>query len=178
MGPFLDDTDGVTPETGLTVSVKLAKAGGTKVARSSATAITHDSDGDYAVELNATDTDTLGRLRAYGYATGAMIVWEDFTILHANVYDVLFGSVAPSTHTAAAVWDEARTGHTTAGTFGFFLDAAISGVSTGGVSAEDIATAVLDAAAETPIEANIVSVSGQDVDYEPGGQVKLAIWQV
>lgn len=33
---------------------------------------------------------------------------------------------------ADAVWDEARSGHTTAGTFGFYLDAAISGVSGGG----------------------------------------------
>lgn len=33
---------------------------------------------------------------------------------------------------ADAVWDEARSGHTTAATFGFYLDAAISGVSGGG----------------------------------------------
>lgn len=35
---------------------------------------------------------------------------------------------------ADAVWDEARAGHTTAGTFGFYLDSAISGVSGGGGS--------------------------------------------
>jgi hypothetical protein len=33
---------------------------------------------------------------------------------------------------ADAVWDESRTGHTTSGTFGFYLDAAISGISGGG----------------------------------------------
>lgn len=47
---------------------------------------------------------------------------------------------------SAAVWDEAQAGHTGAGTFGAFLDAAVSGVSTGGVSAADIADAVLDEA--------------------------------
>jgi hypothetical protein len=47
---------------------------------------------------------------------------------------------------ADAVWDEARTGHTTAGTFGNYLDASISGVSTGGVSASAIADAVWDEA--------------------------------
>ena len=47
---------------------------------------------------------------------------------------------------ADAVWDEAQSGHTTAGTFGSYLDAAISGVSTGGVSAADIADAVWDEA--------------------------------
>lgn len=43
---------------------------------------------------------------------------------------------------ADAVWDEARAGHTTAGTFGAYLDASVSGVSSGGVSAGDIALAV------------------------------------
>lgn len=47
---------------------------------------------------------------------------------------------------ADAVWDEAQSGHTTAGTFGLYLDSAISGVSTGGVSAGAIADAVWDEA--------------------------------
>ena len=47
---------------------------------------------------------------------------------------------------ADAVWDEARAGHTTSGTFGYYLDSAISGVSTGGVSVSDIADAVWDEA--------------------------------
>jgi hypothetical protein len=46
------------------------------------------------------------------------------------------GSLTTSPPTAGAiadaVWDEARTGHTTSGTFGFYLDAAISGISGGG----------------------------------------------
>jgi len=52
-------------------------------------------------------------------------------------------STGPSAATIAdAVWDEAQSGHTTPGTFGSYVDASISGVSTGGVSAGDIATAV------------------------------------
>lgn len=67
----------------------------------------------------------------------------------ASVVGNVGGSVAsvtnPVTISAAsvdAVWDEVQSGHTTPGTFGKFLDAAVSGVSTGGVSAADIATAV------------------------------------
>lgn len=45
---------------------------------------------------------------------------------------------------ADAVWDEAQSGHESAGTFGAYLDSAVSGVSTGGVSAADIADAVWD----------------------------------
>jgi antitoxin component HigA of HigAB toxin-antitoxin module len=56
------------------------------------------------------------------------------------------GYTAPltATSTANAVWNEVQSGHTTAGTFGKFLDAAVSGVSTGGVSAGAIAAAVWD----------------------------------
>jgi hypothetical protein len=45
-----------------------------------------------------------------------------------------------------AIWDEAQSGHATAGTFGVYLDSAVSGVSTGGVSAAEIADAVWDEA--------------------------------
>lgn len=41
-----------------------------------------------------------------------------------------------------AIWDEPKSGHVTAGTYGAYLDASVSGVSTGGVSATDIAAQV------------------------------------
>jgi hypothetical protein len=41
-----------------------------------------------------------------------------------------------------AIWDELQAGHTVPDSFGEYLDAAVSGVSTGGVSAGDIADAV------------------------------------
>lgn len=53
---------------------------------------------------------------------------------------------------ADGVWDEARAGHTTAGTFGFYLDAAISGISGGsGATAQQVweyATRTLTGAVE------------------------------
>lgn len=57
------------------------------------------------------------------------------------------GSLTTSPPTAAAiadaVWDESRLGHTTDGTFGFYLDAAISGVSGGGgLDAAGVRTAI------------------------------------
>ena len=45
-------------------------------------------------------------------------------------------SIPTATAIADAVWDEARTGHATSGTFGFYLDAAISGISSGGGSGD------------------------------------------
>jgi len=52
---------------------------------------------------------------------------------------------------ADGVWDEARAGHTTAGTFGFYLDAAISsaGGGSGGLTATETAAAVWNALAAT-----------------------------
>jgi hypothetical protein len=43
------------------------------------------------------------------------------------------------------IWDELQSGHAIAGSFGRYLDSAISGVSTGGLSVGDIAHAVWDA---------------------------------
>lgn len=61
-------------------------------------------------------------------------------------YDTDIAALPTAAENADAVWDEAQSGHTTAGTFGKYLDAAVSGVSTGGVSAADIADAVWDEA--------------------------------
>lgn len=58
-------------------------------------------------------------------------------------------ATAPPTAAAIAdaVWDEAQSGHTTAGTFGLYLDAAISGVSGGGGSCDPADVAAASAAA-------------------------------
>lgn len=63
-----------------------------------------------------------------------------------EIADNAGGSALTAEGIADAVWDEAQSGHTTAGTFGKYLDSAVSGVSSGGVSAADIADAVLDEA--------------------------------
>jgi hypothetical protein len=59
----------------------------------------------------------------------ASAVWS------ASSRTITGGSLTTSPPTASAiadaVWDELRTGHTTSGTFGFYLDAAISGISGG-----------------------------------------------
>jgi len=88
MGPAVDKTDGVTAETALTPTVYLSKNGAGQGARSSATAITHDARGYYLVAIDATDTDTPGRLRAlFSDDATHLPVWEDYTVLPAQVYD-------------------------------------------------------------------------------------------
>lgn len=63
--------------------------------------------------------------------------------------------------TAASVWGVARSGNQTSGTFGQFIDAAISGVSTGGVSAAAIAAEVWSTTTRTlTAGTNIVLAKG------------------
>lgn len=90
VGPFLDKTDGVTAETGLagSMTVYLSKDGGAFAARNSGTAITHDRDGFYAVELNATDTNTTGRLLLeVTDAATHLPVWHEFEVVAGQVFD-------------------------------------------------------------------------------------------
>lgn len=93
VGAFVDKADGVTAKTAVTTTVKLSKNGGTLAARNSATAIAHDADGYYNVELNATDTNTLGRLKLeMSDATSYLPVWENFMVLAAGYYDEKYGA--------------------------------------------------------------------------------------
>ena len=95
IGPFLDATDGGTPETVLTISqadVLLSKEGGALTQKNDATACTHDANGWYGCPLNATDTATLGSLQLSVTEAGACPVWHEYSVLPANVYDSLFST--------------------------------------------------------------------------------------
>ncbi|RLC88048.1 MAG: hypothetical protein DRJ03_04060 [Chloroflexi bacterium] len=95
IGPFLDDTDGKTAETGLTIAqadVRLSKNGGDIAQKNDSTSCTHDELGIYDCPLNATDTDTLGRLQLYVHKSGALPVWHEYMVIPANVYDSLFST--------------------------------------------------------------------------------------
>lgn len=97
IGPFVDEDDGKTAETGLTISqadVRLSKNGGNMAQKNEASACTHDELGDYDCPIDATDTNTLGRLRLHVHESGALPVWRNFMIVPANVWDSFFGADA------------------------------------------------------------------------------------
>lgn len=133
LGPFVDSTDGVTAETGLTISqsdVRLSKNAGTYAQKNDTGSCTHMENGNYSCALNTTDTNTLGRLRVSVAESGALPVWVDFLVLPANVYDSLLSTDKLQVHAveidngliADAVWDEALSGHLTAGSTGEALN--------------------------------------------------------
>lgn len=95
IGPFVDSTDGNTPETALTLTqpdIRLKKNGGAWAQKAAAQTLSHEENGWYEVTLDATDTDTLGALKLAVHESGALPVWMDFQVVPANVWDSLFGA--------------------------------------------------------------------------------------
>lgn len=92
IGPFLDSTDGVTAETALSLTqpdIRLKKNAANWAQKAAAQSLSHEENGFYEVTLDATDTNTLGHLRLAVFKAGACPVWEDFTVVPANIYDSL-----------------------------------------------------------------------------------------
>jgi hypothetical protein len=92
VGPFLDETDKSTEETGLTIGqtdVRISKNGGNFVAKSGADGLTHDEFGYYDCLLLAADVNTPGTFTVAIGATGAVPVRDDYIVLAQKVYDSL-----------------------------------------------------------------------------------------
>lgn len=151
-GPFLDETDGKSAETGLTISatdMRLSKDGGNFAAKNSGGG-THDEDGWYSATLDSTDTNTIGELILQVTESGALPVWMRWYVVEQDIYDKLFasgGTFNDITAAAAAdaVWDEAKSGHTASGSFGEEVqDHALSSEITSPPTAGAIADAVWD----------------------------------
>lgn len=91
LGPFVDETDGKTAETALTLSqadVLLWKEGGTTLAqKNESTTCTHRSNGLYTCPVNTTDTGTLGTLIVSVHESGALPIRHDYLVVPANIYN-------------------------------------------------------------------------------------------
>jgi hypothetical protein len=145
-GPFVDKTNGVDLEVGAgiitsidhaTTGIFLSKNGGAGAIRHQAvTASTLDAYGMFLVTLDTTDTNTIGRLRVMmAEAATFLPVYDDFVVLDEAVYDVLFGTTAPSTLAAGALMGLADDAITAAK------------IDTGAIVAATFAAGAIDAAA-------------------------------
>ena len=107
LGPFVDETDGKSAETGLTLDVEVSKNGQALANKNDSTTPTHDAagsvDGYYNCELDATDTNTVGQLMVVAHASGALPVWQYCQIVEEVVYDALFASGATGAFTGVSV---------------------------------------------------------------------------
>ncbi len=96
IGPFVDGTDGATPEEALSPSVQLSKNGQTAATKNDVTTPTHDNAGYYNCEFDATDTGTVGQLVAFiEGSTGTFLqVRHEFQIMDTAAFDALFADGA------------------------------------------------------------------------------------
>lgn len=97
LGPFLDDTDGKTAETGLTIAntdIQIWKTGATTEANKNSGGATHIAAGRYYAVLDATDSNTIGPLEINVHVSGALPIKLRCCVLDEAVYDALFGTAA------------------------------------------------------------------------------------
>lgn len=95
LGPFVDATDGVTVEPGLTIAntdIRIGVAGGNIVAKTSGGA-TYDESGMYATTFDATDTAAVGNFQIQVLMSGAAPVFHECVVLGAQEYDRKYGTV-------------------------------------------------------------------------------------
>jgi hypothetical protein len=166
LGPFLDDTDGKTAETALTIAntdIKVWKSGATSEASKNSGGATHIAAGRYYCVLDATDTDTVGPGELNVSVAGALPVKVKFCVLAANVYDVVFGTTALSTHTAAQVWSS---GTRTLTALGFAL-------ASGDLGTDCIGSAQLATSGVQEIRDAITGFSGS-LSVNASGMIRVA----
>ncbi|MHB9878297.1 hypothetical protein ACSMXM_01330 [Pacificimonas sp. ICDLI1SI03] len=98
LGPFYDETDALTPETGLTIDatdIRVWKTGASVLTAKNSGGATHVESGLYVAVLDATDTATPGSLSIHVNATGALPVRVDCLVLPASVYDAMVAGSSP-----------------------------------------------------------------------------------
>lgn len=138
IGPFLDDTDGKTAETALTINradVHISKNAGTFAQKDNVTACTHRGKGHYSCPLASTDLSDLGHLRLAVQVVGALAIYEDFQVLPADVYDSMYlGTDNLTVDLTASTLSEIQVG-------------------------DALADSILAAATADPISANLVEIS-------------------
>src|SRR3990172_5948277 len=108
IGPFLDNTDGFTAETALTITqpdVRLKKGAAAWGQKAAAQTLAHEENGWYEVTLDATDTNTIGHLVVAIHESGALPVWREFEVLAANVFDSLYGAATDKLDVNVEEWD-------------------------------------------------------------------------
>jgi hypothetical protein len=92
LGKFVDDTDGKTAKTALTIAntdIKLWVEGATSRVNKNSGGATHMDGGYYSAVLDATDSATLGKLEVTVDVAGALSVRREFMVIPAIVFDAL-----------------------------------------------------------------------------------------
>jgi hypothetical protein len=161
IGPFLDESDGKTAETGLTITqpdVRLKKNNGNWAQKAAAQTLSHEEAGWYELTLDATDTDTIGHLLVAIHESGALPVWREFHVLAANVYDSLFGAATDKLDVNVEEWN--TTAVPSEHTAGYPIVTIKDGTGTGEINTNAGAVALVDAVTTVnSLAANTITAS-------------------
>lgn len=177
-GPFLDKTDGITPETGLvsaidhaSTGILLSKNGGALTIRNAAvTASTYDAYGNYRVTLDTTDTNTCGTLRMQFIETATCLpVWQDFLVVEEAVYDAFYAASALGYIANAPVNVAQLSGDSTAADN---AEAFFDG--TGYAGTNNVIPTVTTLTNLPAITANWLTAAGTAADF--GAEMAAAVW--
>lgn len=161
IGPFVDETDGNTAETGLTIDaadIRLSKNGANIVGKNSGGG-THDELGYYAITLDATDTDTVGRLQLMVHESGALPVYHEFQVLEEAAFDAIFASSAAPATAAGVTAVETDTQDIQSRLPAALVSGRID-ASVGAMAANTLTASALAADAVTEIQSGLATVSG------------------
>jgi len=159
IGPFLDETDGKTAETALTITqpdIRLKKNNGNWAQKNAAQTLTHEENGWYEVTLDTTDTDTIGHLVVAIHESGALPVWREFHVLAANVYDSLFGAATDKLDVNVEEWN--TTSVPAEHTAGYPIVTVKDGTGTGEINTNAGAIALVDLVTTTTTATNLTNL--------------------
>ena len=90
LGPFIDEADGKTPLTGLSISasdVQIHKASASGFTAATGTSHGHVANGYYKFTLAIADLNQCGPLTIAVNKSGALPVWHETMVLTGNAYD-------------------------------------------------------------------------------------------
>ena len=180
IGPFVDVTDGKTPETGIDLATadeaEALRAATATLDISGATwAAVTGADGWYSLTLTTTATNTIGELIIVVQDDSVCLpVWNSFQVIEEAAYDAIYAtSAAPATAAALAVVDGivddilVDTGTT--------LQNELDGIQ---ADTEDIQTRIgtpSDLGSGATVAGNLVDIEGQTDDIGAAGAGLTAI---
>ena len=93
LGPFVNESG--ESQTSLTITqsdIRLSKNGADFAQKNDSGSATHDEYGWYDVDLDTTDTGTLGRLLVAVYESGALHVWREFAVVSQTYWDAKYST--------------------------------------------------------------------------------------
>jgi hypothetical protein len=157
-------SDGFSPVTGATVTIKRRLNGTNGSGAGTVTEVSStDHPGVYLYNPDAAEIASTGSLIITPSATGAAAVSYEALIVTEDPY----ASAATTAAIADAVWDEARSGHVTAGSFGEGV-ASVQGNVTGNVGGNVTGSVgSLAAQAKTDVNTEVLDVLNVDTFAQP-----------